>query len=256
MLGGIGPRADWPRIRHEANASKPWTRWARVVVKQRWVGAGVAIVALAVLLSPVFGLKVGQTSVSALAQTGPAHDGVRRDDRVRGSARASCTPLEVLATSDAAPAAFSATQTGRGHRDSDLADRARGVPGRVRRHHRDPQRRDGQQRDARAGAQRAGRGRGHPGRHWRCRRRASAAGLHPRRLRALPADVHDHRLGDVDPVDAGLPLLRPRPQGGHPQPGLDGRDVRAADVLLAGGSRLARRCSACRRPGRSRSGSR
>ena len=73
LLGGIGPRADWPRIRHEANASRSWTRWARLVVRQRWVGAGVAVVALALFLSPVFGLKVGQTSVAALAQTGPAH---------------------------------------------------------------------------------------------------------------------------------------------------------------------------------------
>jgi putative drug exporter of the RND superfamily len=71
LLGGIGPRADWPRIRHEANASRVWTRWAQLVVNRRWIGAGVALVALALFLSPVFGLKVGQTSVAALAQTGP-----------------------------------------------------------------------------------------------------------------------------------------------------------------------------------------
>jgi RND superfamily putative drug exporter len=107
LLGGIGPRADWPRIRHEANASRTWTKWARLVVKQRWVGASVAVVALAVLLSPVFGLKVGQTSVSALAQTGPAHDAyVTMTDQ--GISPGILTPLEVLTKSSAAPAALQA----------------------------------------------------------------------------------------------------------------------------------------------------
>ena len=27
ILAGIGPRVDWPRIRHEAEASRSWTRW-------------------------------------------------------------------------------------------------------------------------------------------------------------------------------------------------------------------------------------
>jgi putative drug exporter of the RND superfamily len=109
LLGGIGPRADWPRIRHEANASRSWTRWARVVVKQRWVGAGVAVVVLAILLSPIFGLKVGQTSVSALAQTGPAHVAYVEMTH-QGISPGMLTPLEVLTTSSAAPAALAATR--------------------------------------------------------------------------------------------------------------------------------------------------
>ena len=28
ILGGIGPRVDWPRIRHENRASRFWSRWA------------------------------------------------------------------------------------------------------------------------------------------------------------------------------------------------------------------------------------
>jgi RND superfamily putative drug exporter len=113
LLGGIGPRADWPRIRHEANASRAWTRWARLVVKQRWVGAGVAVVALAVLLSPVFGLKVGQTSVSALAQTGTAHDAyVQMTDQ--GISPGILTPLVILTIASAAPAALRAASQATG----------------------------------------------------------------------------------------------------------------------------------------------
>jgi putative drug exporter of the RND superfamily len=107
LLGGIGPRADWPRIRHEANASRLWTRWAGLVVRRRWIGAGVAVVALALFLSPVFGLKVGQTSVAALAQTGPAHDAyVQMTDQ--GISPGILTPLEILSSSGGAPAVLSA----------------------------------------------------------------------------------------------------------------------------------------------------
>jgi RND superfamily putative drug exporter len=109
LLGGIGPRADWPRIRHEATASRAWTRWARLVVGRRWAGAGVAIVILAVFLSPIFGLKVGETSVAALAKTGAAHRSYVQMTG-QGISPGILTPLEVLTTSSAAPGALSAAQ--------------------------------------------------------------------------------------------------------------------------------------------------
>ena len=40
LLGGIGPRIDWPRVRHEARASRGWTAWTRGVVRGRWAAAG------------------------------------------------------------------------------------------------------------------------------------------------------------------------------------------------------------------------
>jgi RND superfamily putative drug exporter len=96
LLGGIGPRVDWPRVRHEASASRVWSRWAKLVVDQRWVGAGVAVVVLALMLAPVFGLKVGETSVQALAKSGTAHDYyVQMTDN--GISPGIMTPLEVLA---------------------------------------------------------------------------------------------------------------------------------------------------------------
>ena len=41
ILGGIGPRVDWPRMRHENRASRFWSRWAALVVRRRWIAAGV-----------------------------------------------------------------------------------------------------------------------------------------------------------------------------------------------------------------------
>ncbi len=101
VLGGIGPRVDWPRVRHEASASRAWTRWAKLVVNQRWVGAGIAVVILALMLSPVFGLKVGETSVQALARTGNAHDFYAQMTD-NGISPGIMTPLEVLAKPNSA----------------------------------------------------------------------------------------------------------------------------------------------------------
>ncbi|HWC36183.1 MAG TPA: MMPL family transporter [Mycobacteriales bacterium] len=107
LLGGIGPRVDWPRIRHEATASRSWTRWANGVVKQRWAGAGIAIVILGVMLAPVFGLKVGETSVQALAKTGDAHDAYVAMTS-QGISPGVLTPLEVLTKTSSAPAVLHA----------------------------------------------------------------------------------------------------------------------------------------------------
>jgi RND superfamily putative drug exporter len=74
LLSKVGPKVDWPRIRHEGVASRGWTAWARGVVKYRWVAAGVAIAALALAIFPVFGLQIGQTRSDSLASNGEAHD--------------------------------------------------------------------------------------------------------------------------------------------------------------------------------------
>ncbi|MGH9060494.1 MAG: MMPL family transporter, partial [Acidimicrobiales bacterium] len=33
LLATVGPRLDWPHIRHEGVASRPWTAWARLVLR-------------------------------------------------------------------------------------------------------------------------------------------------------------------------------------------------------------------------------
>jgi RND superfamily putative drug exporter len=103
LLGGIGPRIDWPRIRHDDRASRGWTAWGRLVVRRRWLAAGAALVALGVCIAPVFSLTTGSTSVDALTKTGSAratYDALRAGGVPAGA----LTPLEVLTRRTAAPA--------------------------------------------------------------------------------------------------------------------------------------------------------
>jgi putative drug exporter of the RND superfamily len=119
LLGGIGQRMDWPRVRHEASASRVWSRWARAVVRHRLAAAGLGIAILAVLVAPVFSLTVGMTSADAQAQNGPAHDAYQR--LLDGGVPAGVlTPIEVLTTSDAAPAVRARIATVRGIATADV----------------------------------------------------------------------------------------------------------------------------------------
>ncbi|MDQ3866049.1 MAG: MMPL family transporter [Actinomycetota bacterium] len=113
ILGGIGPRVDWPRLRRESRASRGWTAWARLVVGRKWLAAALGTAILALLVVPVFGLTTGETSPSALASSGPAHDAYQRL-LAGGVPSGVLTPVEVLADAGAAP---------------DVRDRLGAVPG-------------------------------------------------------------------------------------------------------------------------------
>jgi RND superfamily putative drug exporter len=101
ILAGIGPKVDWPRIRHENRASQAWSRWARLIVRRRWVAAITALAALGVLIGVLFGIKVGQASSGSLASSGPAYDSLQtlKDG---GRSTGLLTPIEVLVKSDGA----------------------------------------------------------------------------------------------------------------------------------------------------------
>src|SRR5947209_5983431 len=73
ILGGIGPRVDWPRIRHEDRASRSWSAWARRVVQRRYVAGGAAVLVLGALFASFLGIKIGLASSSSLAKSGAAH---------------------------------------------------------------------------------------------------------------------------------------------------------------------------------------
>ncbi len=99
ILGSIGPRADWPRIRKESKASPFWTRWGRLIVRRRWVAAGAATVILVGLAIPFLSLQIGQASSNSLATAGPAVDGLHVLDSA-GVPRGVLTPMVVLTTAN------------------------------------------------------------------------------------------------------------------------------------------------------------
>ncbi len=104
ILGGIGPRVDWPKIRHENRASRGWSRWAALIVRRRWIAAGAALAALAALVAVFFGIKIGLASSASLAKSGPAYDALQTLER-GGVSTGALTPIEVLVSTDQANAA-------------------------------------------------------------------------------------------------------------------------------------------------------
>jgi len=103
ILGGIGPRVDWPKLRHENRASVGWSRWAALIVRRRWVAAIAALAALAALVGVFLGIKIGLASSASLAQSGPAFRTLQTLER-GGVSTGSLTPIEVLVSSDQAKA--------------------------------------------------------------------------------------------------------------------------------------------------------
>jgi putative drug exporter of the RND superfamily len=95
ILGSIGPKVDWPKIRHENKPSRGWTSWARLIVRRRWIAAVVALAAVGVLLVSFLGIKIGAADSSSLAKSGPAYDTLQvlKDG---GVTTGSLTPIEVL----------------------------------------------------------------------------------------------------------------------------------------------------------------
>ncbi|HEY5197304.1 MAG TPA: MMPL family transporter [Solirubrobacteraceae bacterium] len=103
LLGGIGPRVDWPRVRHESSASRGWTSWTRGIVRHRGLTVAFAVIMLAIFIVPVFSLTTGETSATSLAKSGPAAGAYSRL-LAGGAPSGVLTPIEVLVRSGAAGA--------------------------------------------------------------------------------------------------------------------------------------------------------
>lgn len=115
LLSSIGPRVDYPRLRHEGTASRGWTAWARTVVKHRVIATAGAGVILALLIIPVFSLKIGQTGIASLASSGPRYDALQT--LVHGDVGTGVlTPIEVLVPANKAHQAAEAAQRVKGVR--------------------------------------------------------------------------------------------------------------------------------------------
>ncbi len=102
LLGSIGPWLDRPRLRHEMHASRPWTVWARLVLRRRKTAALIGGAILVALVIPVFALNLGEPRSSALAQSGPAHSTLAGLE-AGGVPSGVLEPIDVLVRADAAP---------------------------------------------------------------------------------------------------------------------------------------------------------
>jgi RND superfamily putative drug exporter len=101
ILGGIGPKVDWPKIRHENVASKSWTAWARGVVKNRWAAFIVGALAMGALFASFLGIKIGLAGSDSLATKGPSYVALQTL-KAGGLSSGYLTPMQVLVDKDAA----------------------------------------------------------------------------------------------------------------------------------------------------------
>jgi RND superfamily putative drug exporter len=102
ILASVGPRWDWPRVRNESSASRGWTAWARGLARRPWWGFLLAVGVLVVMTLPVFHLRVGQTSASSEAQSGPAFQ-LYQELRAGSVPSGVLSPVEVLVDASNAP---------------------------------------------------------------------------------------------------------------------------------------------------------
>ncbi|MGH3846355.1 MAG: MMPL family transporter, partial [Pseudonocardiaceae bacterium] len=109
LLLSIGPRLDWPRIRQEGTASRGWTAWSSAIVRRPWLAAGTAVVVLALLIAPVFQLRIGEAGVDSLTTSGPAFDTITQL-RQGGVGSGVLTPIEVLVPANRGDAAVAAAK--------------------------------------------------------------------------------------------------------------------------------------------------
>ena len=107
LLSKVGPRVDWPHVRHDDQAARGWSAWARLVVRRRWLATGVAVVMLALLIAPVFHLKIGQSNTESLASSGPAFEALQTLEE-GGVGNGVLTPITVLVPDAEADAAVAA----------------------------------------------------------------------------------------------------------------------------------------------------
>jgi putative drug exporter of the RND superfamily len=110
VLVKFGNRLDWPHLRSDDQASRSWTRWARLVVHRRWVAACGALAVLAALVLAATSLQPGQAAISTLSKQGDAHVGLVALER-SGIGPGPLTPIEML--TPAAAAGQTATATAR-----------------------------------------------------------------------------------------------------------------------------------------------
>jgi putative drug exporter of the RND superfamily len=76
VLATIGPRVDWPRNRRDAQASRGWSAWARLIVRYRWPAAVASTAVLVALVVAAANIQLGNPLAASLSKEGPARSGL------------------------------------------------------------------------------------------------------------------------------------------------------------------------------------
>jgi RND superfamily putative drug exporter len=97
VLHAWGAKLDWPHRRTDNRASVAWTRWATLVVKRRWVAAGLALAVLGLLVVAASQMQPGVSNPDTLAKSGPAKEGLHQLQR-SGIGSGALLPHEILAS--------------------------------------------------------------------------------------------------------------------------------------------------------------
>src|SRR3954453_6094764 len=72
VLATVGPKVDWPRNQRDARPSRPWSAWARMFVRHRWLAAVASLAILGALVLAASTIQFGNPRAKSLAQHGPA----------------------------------------------------------------------------------------------------------------------------------------------------------------------------------------
>ena len=78
VLATIGPRFDWPRNRRDAQASRGWSTWARLIVRHRWLAAVASTAVLLALVVAAANIQLGNPLAASLSKEGPARAGLEK----------------------------------------------------------------------------------------------------------------------------------------------------------------------------------
>jgi len=118
ILSALGGRLDWPHLRSDDRASRSWTGWAHLVVRRRFVAAGVAVAVLGALVVAATAITLGPAAGNpdTISRAGSARQGLETLERA-GIGAGVLSPIEILA-----PRADAAALAGR-------LDRVPGVQG-------------------------------------------------------------------------------------------------------------------------------
>jgi putative drug exporter of the RND superfamily len=107
VLAKLGPRLDWPHKRTDKRASRAWTRWAELVVRRRWLAAGVATAVVLALVVAAANLQLGDSNADSIAKTGDAKTGLVALEK-SGIGAGALHPHELLVSNNSDPQAVAA----------------------------------------------------------------------------------------------------------------------------------------------------